>query len=60
MTAEAIIGDTEIFTPSNRISWVIRNPAIVQPELVRPERGLDVTGCSGPNLAERRKKMSGP
>jgi hypothetical protein len=62
LTVEAIVGDAEIFAPSNRIPWIFRHPTIVQAELIRPERSLDDAGFSGRNLSERRRKkgVSGP
>jgi len=56
LTVEAIVGDTEIFTPPNRISGILRHPAVVQPQLVGPERGLDGSRVSGSNLARREEK----
>ena len=56
LTGKAV-GDTETLTPSNRISWVCRHPAVLETELVGPERCLNVTRGSGSDLAKGEKKM---
>ena len=56
LTVEAVVGNAEVFTPSNRVSWIFRYPTVVQAQLVRPERSFDVAGGSGSNLAGGGKK----
>ena len=56
LTVEAAVVDTKGFALSDRISRVCRHPAILEAKLVRPERGLDVAGGRGTDLAGREKE----
>jgi len=56
LTVEAAVVDAKGFALSNRISRVCRHPAILEAKLVRPERGLDVAGGRGIDLAGREKE----
>jgi len=56
LAVEAIVGNTEIITPANRIPRVFRHPTVVQAELVRPKRSLYGAGDSRINLAKKEGK----